>query len=236
LAAVVNGRSVDTTMGFTRLEGLVMATRSGSVDPGLLLWLEEHEHLKPHDVATALEERSGLLALAGTADMREVEAAAGRDEPDARLALDVYTHHLVAGVAAIAAASGGLVVLAFTGGVGERSAGIRRRAAGRLSYLGIGLTPSEISRSSRTQTSPQMLRSSERWSLLPEKTFRLLARPGAYSQHRMVLCVAPMAAARNGQGAMQITPTADADHSEANASSTASSARWATPMRESPIP
>ncbi len=79
LAAVLSGRSVDTTMGFTPLEGLVMATRSGTADPGLVLWLEEHEHLTPREVATALEERSGLLALAGTGDMREVEAAiAGR--------------------------------------------------------------------------------------------------------------------------------------------------------------
>lgn len=139
LAAVVDGRSVDTTMGFTPLEGLVMATRSGSVDPGLLLWLEEHEHLSPHEVATALENRSGLLALAGTADLREVEAAAGRDEPDARLALDVYTHRLVAGIAAMAAAAGGIDVLVFTGGVGERSAEVRRRAAHRLMFLGVVL-------------------------------------------------------------------------------------------------
>ena len=139
LAAVVNGESVDTTMGFTPLEGLVMATRSGSVDPGLLLWLEEHEHLTPHDIATALEERSGLLALAGSADMREVEAGAGRGDPNAVLALDVYTHRLVAGIAAMAAAAAGIDVLAFTGGVGERSAIIRRRAAGRLAFLGIAL-------------------------------------------------------------------------------------------------
>ncbi len=139
LAAVVDGRSIDTTMGFTPLEGLVMATRSGSVDPGLLLWLEEHEHLRPHDIAAALEQRSGLLALAGTADMREIERAAARDEPNAQLALDVYTHRLVAGIAAMAAAATGIDVLAFTGGVGERSAEVRRRAAGRLSYLGVAV-------------------------------------------------------------------------------------------------
>jgi acetate kinase len=115
LAAVIDGRSVDTTMGFTPLEGLVMATRSGTVDPGLVLWLEEHEHLSPHDVATALEQRSGLTALAGTGDMREVEAAAGRGDPDAVLALDVFTHRLVGGIGAMSAAIGGLDVLAFTG-------------------------------------------------------------------------------------------------------------------------
>jgi acetate kinase len=139
LAAVLNGRSVDTTMGFTPLEGLVMATRSGTVDPGLVLWLEEHENLSPHEVATALEQRSGLTALAGTGDMRSVEAAADRGDGDARLAIDVYTHRLAAGVAAMAAAAGGLDVLAFTGGVGENSATVRQRAAQRLAFLGVAV-------------------------------------------------------------------------------------------------
>ena len=139
LAAVLNGRSVDTTMGFTPLEGLVMATRSGTVDPGLVLWLEEHEHLSPHQVAAALEERSGLTALAGTGDMRKVEAAAARGEPPAHLALDVYTHRLVGGIAAMSAATGGLDVLVFTGGVGEHSATVRRRAAERLAFLGVAI-------------------------------------------------------------------------------------------------
>ncbi len=139
LAAIVGGRSVDTTMGFTPLDGLVMATRSGSIDPGLVLWLEEHEQLSPHEVATALEERSGLLALAGTGDMREVEAAAKAGRPDARLAIDVYVHHLVAGIAAMTAAAGGLDVLVFTGGVGEHSAALRHQAALRLGFLGVAL-------------------------------------------------------------------------------------------------
>ncbi len=137
IAAVLDGRSVDTTMGFTPLEGLVMATRSGTVDPGLVLWLEEHERLSPREVARALEQRSGLLALAGTGDMREVEAAAGRGDLDAQLALDVYTHRLAGGIAAMSAATAGADVLVFTGGVGEHSASVRRRAAERLNYLGI---------------------------------------------------------------------------------------------------
>lgn len=139
IAAVLDGRSVDTTMGFTPLEGLVMATRSGTVDPGLVLWLEEHEHLSPHEVATALEQRSGLTALAGTGDMRQIEAAADRGEPDARLAIDVYTHRLAGGIAAMSAAAGGIDVLAFTGGVGEHSATVRRRAAEQLAFLGVSL-------------------------------------------------------------------------------------------------
>jgi acetate kinase len=139
LCAVVDGRSVDTTMGFTPLEGLVMATRSGSVDPGLVLWLEEHEHLTPHEVADALEHRSGLLALAGTADMREVESRAEAGDPDARLAVDVYVHRLVTAIAAMAAAAGGLAALVFTGGVGEHAPQLRAAAAERLDWLGVAL-------------------------------------------------------------------------------------------------
>ena len=139
VTAVRHGRSVGTTMGFTPLEGLVMATRSGSVDPGLLLWLEEHEHLTPHEIATALETRSGLLALAGTDDMRQVEAAAARDEPDASLALGVYLHRLVGAVATMTAAMGGLDVLAFTGGVGEHSALVRAITVERLGFLGVAI-------------------------------------------------------------------------------------------------
>lgn len=139
LCAIQDGRSVDTTMGFTPLEGLVMATRSGSVDPGLVLWLEEHEGLSPREVAEALEHRSGLLALAGTSDMRQVEARAITDDAAARLALDVYLHRLVASVAAMAAAMEGLDVLVFTGGVGEHSPLVRSRTVERLRWLGARL-------------------------------------------------------------------------------------------------
>jgi len=139
LCAVLDGRSVDTTMGFTPLEGLVMATRSGSVDPGLVLWLEEHAHVEPHEVAVALEQRSGLLALAGTDDMRQVEVRAAAGDTDSRVALDVYLHHLAAGIASMAAASRGLDLLVFTGGVGEHSALVRAEAADRLRWLGVGV-------------------------------------------------------------------------------------------------
>jgi len=141
ICAVKGGRSIDTTMGFTPLEGLVMATRSGSIDPGLVLWLEEHERLSPREVADALENRSGLLALAGTGDMREVESAANQGDARARLALDVYVHSLVGGIAAMTASAGGLDVLVFTGGVGENSAVVRQLATDRLSYLGVEVDP-----------------------------------------------------------------------------------------------
>ena len=136
LAAVSNGRSVDTTMGFTPLDGLVMATRSGSIDPGLLLWLLEHGDLSSAELADALEHRSGLLALAGSADMREL---LGRTDEGAELAIAIYLHRLCAGVAAMAAALGGLDTLVFTGGVGENAPAIRQRAADGLAFLGVGI-------------------------------------------------------------------------------------------------
>ena len=139
LAAILDGSCVDTTMGFTPLEGLVMATRSGSVDPGLLLWLQEHTGLREGDVAEALEHQSGLLALAGTADMREVLDRAAAADPDAALALAVYLHRLRGLIAAMTASLGGLDVLAFTGGVGERAPRIRAAAADGLGYLGVAV-------------------------------------------------------------------------------------------------
>jgi len=135
LAAVRDGASVDTTMGFTPLEGIVMATRSGSVDPGLILWLVR-QGILPEDLHDALERRSGLLGLAGTADMRELLE---RDDADARLALGIYLHRLAAAVAAMAAALGGLDALVFTGGVGENAAAVRGGAAERLAFLGVAL-------------------------------------------------------------------------------------------------
>ncbi len=139
LAAINDGRSVDTTMGFTPLEGLVMATRSGSVDPGLVLWLEEHAGTPPAELAATLEHRSGLLGLAGTADMRAIVDAAAAGNADARLALDVYVHRLRAGIAAMAASLGGIDALVFTGGVGEHAPTVRAMAAEQLGFLGIEL-------------------------------------------------------------------------------------------------
>jgi acetate kinase len=139
LCAIQDGRSVDTTMGFTPLEGLVMATRSGSVDPGLLLWLLERSRLSERELAGALEHESGLLALAGTADMREVQARAGAGDETARLAFEVYLHRLRAGIGAMSASLGGLDALVFTGGVGERSAKVRAQAVKDLGFLGLGI-------------------------------------------------------------------------------------------------
>jgi acetate kinase len=139
LCAVQAGRSIDTTMGFTPLDGLVMATRAGSVDPGLLLWLLEHGRLETGALAHGLEYESGLTGLTGSADMREVLARAEHGEGAAILALDVYVHRLRAGIAAMAIALDSLDAVVFTGGVGEHATSIRARAVEGLSLLGIAL-------------------------------------------------------------------------------------------------
>ena len=139
LCAVRDGHAIDTTMGFTPLEGLVMATRSGDLDPGLIVWLLRHQGIEPDALEDALERRSGLLGIAGTADMRVVLSQAAEGSPAAQLALDVYTHRLRKSIAAMTASLGGLDVLVFTGGVGERSPDVRGRAAAGLGYLGVAL-------------------------------------------------------------------------------------------------
>jgi acetate kinase len=143
LAAVKNGRCVDTTMGFTPLEGLVMATRSGTVDPGLVLWLLRHGGLTLDEVSDGLEFSAGLAGLAelpgGSGDLRDVRLAAARGNPQARLAVEVHAHRLRAGIAAMTAALGGLDTLVFTGGIGEHQAEVRAEAASGLGFLGVAV-------------------------------------------------------------------------------------------------
>ena len=142
MAAVKGGRSVDTTMGFTPLEGLVMATRSGSVDPGLLLWVQRRGEIDAEEMERALDRESGLLGLSGrSADMREVIAAADEGDERSRLAFDVYIHRLAGAIASMAAAMEGIDALVFTGGVGENSARVRAAAADAMAFLGVELDP-----------------------------------------------------------------------------------------------
>ncbi len=141
LAAVHGGRSVDTTMGFTPSDGLVMATRPGSVDPGLLIWLLQHGGVSVAELADKLEHAAGLAGLAtlpgGSGDMRDVRLAADAGDPNAILAVDVYLHRLRREIPAMAAAMDGLDVLVFTGGIGEHQPALRQDAAAGLGFLGV---------------------------------------------------------------------------------------------------
>jgi acetate kinase len=134
------GRSVDTTMGFTPMEGLVMATRSGSVDPGLLLWVQRRGGFSVDDVEEALECRSGLLGLSGeSGDLRRVIAAADEGDQSAKLAYEVFVYRIQTGVAAMCAAMQGIDGLVFTGGAGEASARLRADVCAALAFLGVEL-------------------------------------------------------------------------------------------------
>ena len=140
LAAVAFGGSVDTSMGFTPMEGLVMATRSGSVDPGLVLWVERNHGLSAADVEEALEHGSGLAGLAGgSGDLRDVLAAMDAGDPDALLAFQVYVYRIQTGVAAMCAAMNGMDGLVFTGGAGEAAPRLRHDVCTGLGFLGVRL-------------------------------------------------------------------------------------------------
>ena len=143
LAAVAGGKSVDTTMGFTPLAGLMMGTRSGSIDPGILIHLVRNCGYRADELDRILNKESGLKGLSGVSgDMREVLAAVDAGNADARLAFDVYTHRLAQEMGSMLASLGGLDVLVFTAGVGENVALLRTRVAERFAFLGIRLDES----------------------------------------------------------------------------------------------
>ena len=140
VTAVLDGQSVDTSMGFTPLEGLMMVRRSGSVDPGLILHLLQHGGLSVAELARGLDEESGLLGVSGvSADMRAVLTAADKGSARAALAVDIFIHRLVATIGAMAATIGGLDALVFSGGIGEHSAVVRARVVAGLEHLGARL-------------------------------------------------------------------------------------------------
>ncbi len=149
LCAIEQGRSVDTTMGATPLDGLVMANRSGSVDPGIILWLLEEAGLGVDEVRRGLSAGGGLAGLVGgpvggaggDGDLRHVLARREAADVDAALAFDVYIHRLRAGIAAMAATLGGLDLLAFTGGVGEHLPPVRTAVLACLGFLGLDTVP-----------------------------------------------------------------------------------------------
>ena len=138
-AAIDGGVCVDTSMGMAPLEGLVMGTRSGDVDPAVIFHLMREDGLSGSAVEDLLTRQSGLKGLSGDNDMRTIEQRAGEGDEAAKLALDVTVHRLVRYVGAFAAVLGGMDALVFTAGIGEHSALIRRRVCERLGFLGVSL-------------------------------------------------------------------------------------------------
>ena len=139
VSAIDGGRSVETSMGLTPLEGLVMGTRSGDVDPAVLFQLARRGSMSIDDLDTLLNKRSGILGLSGHADMRDLQDAAGRGEKSAQLAFDVYIHRLRAYAGAYLAQLGGVDVISFTAGVGENSPAVRAGAVATLGFAGVEL-------------------------------------------------------------------------------------------------
>ncbi|CAN5668028.1 acetate kinase [soil metagenome] len=140
VTAVLGGRSVDTSMGLTPLEGLMMGTRSGSIEPGVPLRLMERGHLTPTEVADALDHRSGLLGVSGlSADMRALSEAAIHGDERARLAIAMFVRRAAAGIAAVATSLPRLDAVVFTGGIGENAPAVRAAIVERLG--GLGLSP-----------------------------------------------------------------------------------------------
>lgn len=140
LAAIFEGRSIDTTMGFTPLDGLMMGTRSGSVDPGILTYLMRQDRLQAREIDEILNKKSGLLGVSGVSDdMREILSGVKQGHTRARLAFDIYAHRLQAGIGAMVAVLGGIDSLVFTAGVGENSPETRSAVCGKLEFLGLKL-------------------------------------------------------------------------------------------------
>jgi acetate kinase len=140
LCAIRDGRSVDTTMGFTPLEGLVMSTRAGSIDPGIVTYLADEQQMPLDELLRGLTQESGLLGLSGVSgDLARVVAACEDGDGAAELAVEVYLHRLVASIAGMASAMGGMDALVFTAGVGENAAWLRSDAARRLGFLGVAV-------------------------------------------------------------------------------------------------
>jgi acetate kinase len=139
LCALADFASVECSMGYSPLDGLPMATRCGALDPGVLLELVGPRGMPPDAVSRLLYRESGLLGVSGrSADLRELLAS---EAPEARQAIDVYVHHLVRGIGAMAATLGGLDALVFSGGIGEHAAPIRAAACARLGFLGVAIDP-----------------------------------------------------------------------------------------------
>src|SRR5207247_9450299 len=140
LAAIREGHSIDTTMGFTPLEGLMMGTRSGSVDPGILTYLMRRGQINGQEIDNLLNEKSGLLGISGlSGDMRQILAAVKQGNPRAKLAFDIYVHRLQAGIGAMIAVLGGIDALVFTAGVGGNSPGVGWSACRKLGFIGLKL-------------------------------------------------------------------------------------------------
>jgi acetate kinase len=177
VTAFDGGVSVDTSMGFTPLEGLLMGTRSGDLDPAVILHVMAREELSLHEANTLLNKHSGLSGISGvTSDVREIVEAANDGNSNAKLALDIYCYRLKKYIGAYAAALGGLDVLVFTAGVGENSADVRRLTCEKLEFLGIVLDEAKNKESTATEVDISTSDSRARVLVVPTNEELVIAR------------------------------------------------------------
>lgn len=177
LCAVRGGKSIDTTMGFTPLEGLMMGSRSGSIDPGILVYLIRHRGYTAEQLDRILNQESGLLGLSGVSgDMRKILAAMDSGDERARLAFEVYNHRLIREIGGMLAMLGGVDALVFTGGVGENSPPVRQIVAERLAFTGLKLDAGKNSRpeldqdiaAADSKVRVLVIRANEEWQIARE--------------------------------------------------------------------
>jgi acetate kinase len=177
LAAIRGGHSVDTTMGFTPLEGLMMGTRSGSVDPGILTFLLREEKLTGGQLDELLNKKSGLLGISGvSSDMRQIVGSMKQGNTRAKLAFDIFVHRLRSGIAAMVASIGGIDALVITAGIGENSPDVRAAACANLGFLGVALdaAKNQVSRGDEDISAREskvrvlVLRAQEDWAIAKE--------------------------------------------------------------------
>lgn len=139
MAAMVNRKGVSSTMGFTAVDGLMMGTRTGNLDPGVMLYLMENKGMGPKELTKLLYKESGLLGVSGISqDMRTLLSS---DKPEAQEAVDLFCYRIVRELGSLVASAGGIDALVFTGGIGEHAAEVRRRVANQLGWLGLKLSP-----------------------------------------------------------------------------------------------
>jgi len=177
LAAVRGGRSIDTTMGFTPLEGIMMGTRSGSVDPGILIYLLRHRGYTADELDRVLNQQSGLSGVSGlSGDMREIQDAMAQGNKRAQLAFDVYVHRLCGGIGSMLASLGGMDAVVFTGGVGENSATLREKVAAQFAFLDLKIDTAKNAASpvdqdiatADSKTRVLVIRAEEDWEIARE--------------------------------------------------------------------
>lgn len=177
MTAIVGGKVVDTSMGMTPAEGLVMGTRSGDVDPAILLYLERNLNWTPEDVDDLINKKSGLLGVSGySSDMRDIEEGVAAGNERATLALDIFSYRVRKYIGAYAAAMGGLDAIVFTGGIGENCPNVRARICRGLDFLGLELDPEENKIRSSEDRDISRRNCRARIMIIPTNEERMIAR------------------------------------------------------------